>query len=75
MGFWEDAHAGNLSLCQALSTAGLLLTVSQHRQHAACSGRDIFWTLGSNSGLSSSARKSRCPGERKNCSLSAPFDG
>lgn len=36
---------------------------------------DAFWTLSSNLGLRSSARKIRCPGGRKNCCLSAPFHG
>lgn len=33
----------------------LLPTISEHRQHAPCGGADIFWTLGSNLGLRSSA--------------------
>lgn len=35
--------------------APLLPSVSEHRQHAACGGADIFWTLGSHLGLRSSA--------------------
>lgn len=82
MDLWGDAHTEIPSLFQALSTGALLPTVWQHRQHAAWSGTDTFWTLGSNSGLRSSVIykhpitgwKSRCPRGKKNCCLSAPFD-